>query len=67
MSTLEAQVIAARPAAAHKANDGVSLRPAPTPEDRVFVGLIYRAMRAIAAAIKTRYGISILVEMVDPT
>lgn len=53
MSTMEPQVI-------------VTLRPCPTPEDRVFVGLIYRAMRAIAAAIKTRYGIAILVEMVDP-
>jgi hypothetical protein len=32
-------------------------------EDRAFVGLIYRAMRMVAAAIKQRYGISISVEM----
>jgi hypothetical protein len=41
----------------------VPVKSRPTAEDRVFVGLIYRAMRMVAAAIKQRYGITILVEM----
>jgi hypothetical protein len=45
----------------------VPMAARPTAEDRILVGLIYRAMRMMAGAIKARYGISILVEMVDHT
>ncbi len=43
----------------------VPARPAPTPADRVLVGAIYRAMRMIAAAVRVRYGIAIMVEMLE--
>ena len=43
----------------------VPVRTSPSPEDRILVGLFYRAMRMMAAAIKERYGITIRVEMVD--
>lgn len=37
----------------------------PSPADRVLVGAIYRAMRMIAAAVRARYGIAIMVEMLE--
>lgn len=39
--------------------------PVPSAADRVLAEAVYRAMRMIAAAVKVRYGITILVELVD--
>lgn len=39
--------------------------PVPSAADRVLAEAVYRAMRMIAAAMKVRYGITILVELVD--